>query len=162
MSDEMQKKIEINGKHYSIVRMNAFDAIHFKLRMAELLTKHGVNLSGSLVEAVGRVFSMLNEQDHDEVLFRLLNASQAQCLDNDLYLDGWEALNITYKPADVTDVYLLGLECIKFSILPVVEGLKKNIGLDMSLSVTEFVKTLSSGLLQNLTLKSSQSSPSGE
>lgn len=162
MSEEIQKKVEINGKHYSIVRMNAFDAIHFKLRMAELLAKHGVNLSGSLLEASGRVFAMLNEQDHDEILFRLLNTSQAQCLDNDLYLDSWESLNITYKPADITDVYLLCLECIKFSILPVVEGLKKNIGLDMSLNVMEFVKTLSSDLLQNLTPKSSQSSPSGE
>lgn len=162
MSEEIQRSIPINGKNYSIVRMNAFDAIHFKLKVATLLTKHGINTSTSLMGAAGRVFELLNEEDHDEILFRLLNASQARCLDNETQLCDWAALNSTFTPSTIADVYKLAFECIKFSIIPVAEGLKKNIGVDLSLNLQTSMQQLFKGLLTSLTPQYQQNSSSGE
>ncbi|MDS0828887.1 phage tail assembly chaperone [Serratia marcescens] len=157
MTEEIQRNIPINGKNYSIVRMNAFDAIHFKLKVATLLTKHGINTSTSLMGAAGKVFELLNEEDHDEILFRLLKASQARCLDGDVNLSDWAALNIVFTPSTIADVYKLAFECIKFSIIPVAEGLKKNIGVDLSLNLQTSIQQLFNGLLTSLTQQSQQS-----
>lgn len=43
--DNSIKQVEVNGKAYCIIRMSAFDAIHFNLRVAEILSKHGISQS---------------------------------------------------------------------------------------------------------------------
>jgi hypothetical protein len=159
---ELIKEIQVNGRKFSIVKMSAFDAIHFKLRIMELIAKHGISVSGSLTEAAGRAFSLLNRDDHDEVLFQLLQKSRVQCLDNEMLLDDWGALNATFDADSIADVYVLALECVKFSIAPVAEALKKNIGLDVSLNLRESAQALLSGWLKTLTPPSRPNSPSGE
>jgi hypothetical protein len=164
MSAEMFKEVTIGGRKFNIVKMSAFDAIHFQLRIMELITKHGVNESGSMMEAAGRAFKMLNQEDHDEMLLTLLTQSRVQCMDNEMTLDDWGALNATFGVDNIADVYLIALECVKFSIAPVAEGLKKNIGLDISLnqSLQGAVRGLLSDMLKSLTPQSEQKSPSGE
>lgn len=159
---ELFKKVKFNGREFSIVKMSAFDAIHFKLRIMELIAKHGINVSGSLMEAAGRAFTLLNREDHDEILFTLLKTSQVQCLDNQMILEDWGALDSTFGADGIADVYLVALECIKFSVAPVAEGLKKNIGLDMTIDLQSSARQLLGAWLKTLTPPSEPKSPSGE
>ena len=114
------------------------------------------------MEAAGRAFTLLNREDHDEIIFQLLKTSRVQCVDNGTMLEDWGALDVTFGANDIADVYLVAMECVKFSIAPVAEGLKKNIGLDVSLNVQSSVKALLNGFLNTLTPQSEQKSPSGE
>jgi len=159
---ELIKEVPIKGRKFTIVKMSAFDAIHFKLRIMELIAKHGINVSGSLMEAAGRAFTLLNREDHDEILFELLQKSRVQCMDNEMLLEDWGALDATFGADNIADVYLIALECVKFSIAPVAEGLKKNIGLDMSLNLQGSMRGLLNAWLKTLTPPSEQKSPSGE
>lgn len=159
---ELIKEVSINKRKFNIVKMSAFDAVHFQLRIMELIAKHGINISGSLMEAAGRAFTLLNREDHDEIIFQLLKTSRVQCVDNGTMLEDWGALDVTFGANDIADVYLVAMECVKFSIAPVAEGLKKNIGLDVSLNVQSSVKALLNGFLNTLTPQSEQKSPSGE
>ncbi|HEY2452883.1 MAG TPA: hypothetical protein VGI71_09720 [Scandinavium sp.] len=158
------KEVSIGERKFTIVKMSAFDAIHFKLRIMELIAKHGINTSGSMMEAAGRAFTLLNREDHDEMLLTLLQQSRVQCMTNEMMLDDWGALDATFGVDSIADVYLVALECVKFSIAPVAEGLKKNIGLDISLnqSLQSAVRGLLSDLLKGLTPPSEQKSQSGE
>ncbi|WP_223271335.1 phage tail assembly chaperone [Buttiauxella sp. B2] len=156
------KEITINGRKFNIVKMSAFDAIHFKLRIMELIAKHGINVSGSMMEAAGRAFTLLNREDHDEIIFRLLTTSRVQCMDNEMPLEDWGSLDATFGADNIADVYLVALECVKFSVAPVAEGLKKNIGLDISINIQSSARTLLSAWLKTLTPVSEQKSPSGE
>ncbi|TNV17881.1 hypothetical protein FH968_17640 [Buttiauxella sp. B2] len=159
---ELMKEITINGRKFNIVKMSAFDAIHFKLRIMELIAKHGINVSGSMMEAAGRAFTLLNREDHDEIIFRLLTTSRVQCMDNEMPLEDWGSLDATFGADNIADVYLVALECVKFSVAPVAEGLKKNIGLDISINIQSSARTLLSAWLKTLTPVSEQKSPSGE
>lgn len=161
MSD-LIKEISVNKRKFTIVKMSAFDAIHFKLRIMELIAKHGINVSGSMMEAAGRAFTLLNREDHDEILFQLLKKSRVQCMENEMLLEDWGALDATFGADNIADVYLVALECVKFSIAPVAEGLKKNIGLDMNLNLQSSVKGLLNAWLKTLTPPSEQKLPSGE
>lgn len=161
MSD-LIKKFTVGDKQFSIVKMDPFSAIHFQLRIMELLAKHEVNVSGSLMEAAGRLFTLLNRDDHDEILFSLLNTSRAQCLDNGMFLNEWGNINATFNVNNIADVYLVAAECVKLSITPVAEGLKKNTGLDVAADMKGNIVALLNGWLKTLTRQSAPPSQSGE
>ncbi|MFV8036526.1 hypothetical protein ACNQ04_15815 [Enterobacter cloacae complex sp.6730764] len=105
--------------------MSAFDAIHFNLRVAEILAKHGISQVESILSMSSKIFGVLNREDHDELLFTLLAKSRAQLVDNGEFLDSWDAVNTNFTATNIADVYLVALECLKLSILPVTAGLKK-------------------------------------
>ncbi|MGK4381006.1 phage tail assembly chaperone [Citrobacter youngae] len=142
--------------------MSAFDAVHFNLRVAEILAKHGINQVESILSMSSKIFGMLNREDHDELLFTLLSKSRAQLVDNGEFLDSWDAVNTNFTAANIADVYLVALECLKLSILPVTAGLKKNIGLDTAATMQGAMRQLFNALLKTLTEPSTQSSSSGE
>lgn len=160
--DDSIKHVEINGQKYCIIRMSAFDAVHFNLRVAEILAKHGINQVESILSMSSKIFGMLNREDHDELLFTLLSKSRAQLVDNGEFLDSWDAVNTNFTAANIADVYLVALECLKLSILPVTAGLKKNIGLDTAATMQGAMRQLFNALLKTLTEPSTQSSSSGE
>ncbi|EJN8828794.1 hypothetical protein NR406_000030 [Salmonella enterica] len=160
--DDSIKHVEINGKKYCIIRMSAFDAIHFNLRVAEILAKHGISQVESILSMSSKIFGMLNREDHDELLFTLLSKSRAQLVDNGEFLDSWDAVNTNFTAANIADVYLVALECLKLSILPVTAGLKKNIGLDTTATMQGAMRQLFNALLKTLTEPSAQNSSSGE
>ncbi|EBF2152199.1 hypothetical protein ABHE73_000079 [Salmonella enterica] len=160
--DDSIKHVEINGKKYCIIRMSAFDAIHFNLRVAEILAKHGISQVESILSMSSKIFGMLNREDHDELLFTLLSKSRAQLVDNGEFLDSWDAVNTNFTAANIADVYLVALECLKLSILPVTAGLKKNIGLDTAATIQGAMRQLFNALLKTLTEPSAQNSSSGE
>lgn len=160
--DDSIKHVEINGKKYCIIRMSAFDAVHFNLRVAEILAKHGINQVESILSMSSKIFGMLNREDHDELLFTLLSQSRAQQVDTGAFLDSWDAVNTNFTAANIADVYLVALECLKLSILPVTAGLKKNIGLDTAATMQGAMRQLFNALLKTLTEPSTQSSSSGE
>lgn len=160
--DDSIKHVEINGKKYCIIRMSAFDAIHFNLRVAEILAKHGISQVESILSMSSKIFGMLNREDHDELLFTLLSKSRAQLVDNGEFLDSWDAVNTNFTAANIADVYLVALECLKLSILPVTTGLKKNIGLDTAATMQGAMRQLFNALLKTLTEPSVQNSSSGE
>ncbi|EDW8071249.1 hypothetical protein M1N96_002336 [Salmonella enterica] len=160
--DDSIKHVEINGKKYCIIRMSAFDAIHFNLRVAEILAKHGISQIESILSMSSKIFGMLNREDHDELLFTLLSKSRAQLVDNGEFLDSWDAVNTNFTAANIADVYLVALECLKLSILPVTAGLKKNIGLDTAATMQGAMRQLFNALLKTLTEPSAQNSSSGE
>lgn len=160
--DDSIKHVEINGQKYCIIRMSAFDAVHFNLRVAEILAKHGISQVESILSMSSKIFGMLNREDHDELLFTLLSKSRAQLVDNGEFLDSWDAVNTNFTAANIADVYLVALECLKLSILPVTAGLKKNIGLDTAATMQGAMRQLFNALLKTLTEPSSQSSSSGE
>ncbi|EBR6655585.1 hypothetical protein B9O94_000744 [Salmonella enterica subsp. enterica serovar Braenderup] len=160
--DDSIKHVEINGKKYCIIRMSAFDAIHFNLRVAEILAKHGISQVESILSMSSKIFGMLNREDHDELLFTLLSKSRAQLVDNGEFLDSWDAVNTNFTAANIADVYLVALECLKLSILPVTAGLKKNIGLDTAATMQGAMWQLFNALLKTLTEPSAQNSSSGE
>ncbi|ATI85273.1 hypothetical protein IHY64_002318 [Salmonella enterica] len=160
--DDSIKHVEINGKKYCIIRMSAFDAIHFNLRVAEILAKHGISQVESILSMSSKIFGMLNREDHDELLFTLLSKSRAQLVDNGEFLDSWDAVNTNFTAANIADVYLVALECLKLSILPVTAGLKKNIGLDTAATMQGAMRQLFNALLKTLTEPSAQNSSSGE
>lgn len=142
--------------------MSAFDAIHFNLRVAEILAKHGISQVESILSMSSKIFGMLNREDHDELLFTLLSKSRAQLVDNGEFLDSWDAVNTNFTAANIADVYLVALECLKLSILPVTAGLKKNIGLDTAATMQGAMRQLFNALLKTLTEPSVQNSSSGE
>lgn len=119
------KHVEINGRKFCVIRMSAFDAIHFNLRVAEILAKHGISQVESILSMSSKIFGVLNREDHDELLFTLLAKSRAQLVDNGEFLDSWDAVNTNFTATNIADVYLVALECLKLSILPVTAGLKK-------------------------------------
>ncbi|EBX1467186.1 hypothetical protein DKU74_04935 [Salmonella enterica subsp. salamae] len=160
--DDSIKHVEINGKKYCIIRMSAFDAIHFNLRVAEILAKHGISQVESILSMSSKIFGMLNREDHDELLFTLLSKSRAQLVDNGEFLDSWDAVNTNFTAANIADVYLVALECLKLSILPVTAGLKKNIGLDTAATMQGAMRQLFNALLKTLTEPSVQNLSSGE
>ncbi|QLV92889.1 hypothetical protein HV270_12685 [Citrobacter freundii] len=160
--DDSIKHVEINGQKYCIIRMSAFDAVHFNLRVAEILAKHGISQVESILSMSSKIFGMLNREDHDELLFTLLSKSRAQLVDNGEFLDSWDAFNTNFTAANIADVYLVALECLKLSILPVTAGLKKNIGLDTAATMQGAMRQLFNALLKTLTEPSAQSSSSGE
>ncbi|EAA7901432.1 TPA: phage tail assembly chaperone [Salmonella enterica subsp. enterica serovar Thompson] len=160
--DDSIKHVEINGKKYCIIRMSAFDAIHFNLRVAEILAKHGISQVESILSMSSKIFGMLNREDHDELLFTLLSKSRAQLVDNGEFLNSWDAVNTNFTAANIADVYLVALECLKLSILPVTAGLKKNIGLDTAATMQGAMRQLFNALLKTLTEPSAQNSSSGE
>lgn len=160
--DDSIKHVEINGQKYCIIRMSAFDAVHFNLRVAEILAKHGISQVESILSMSSKIFGMLNREDHDELLFTLLSKSRAQLVDNGEFLDSWDAVNTNFTAANIADVYLVALECLKLSILPVTAGLKKNIGLDTAATMQGAMRQLFNDLLKTLTEPSAQSSSSGE
>ncbi|EAA4074438.1 hypothetical protein E2G55_18655 [Salmonella enterica subsp. enterica serovar Napoli] len=160
--DDSIKHVEINGKKYCIIRMSAFDAIHFNLRVAEILAKHGISQVESILSMSSKIFGMLNREDHDELLFTLLSKSRAQLVDNGEFLDSWDAVNTNFTAANIADVYLVALECLKLSIIPVTAGLKKNIGLDTAATMQGAMRQLFNALLKTLTEPSVQNSSSGE
>ncbi|EJF20787.1 MULTISPECIES: phage tail assembly chaperone [Citrobacter] len=160
--DDSIKHIEINGQKYCIIRMSAFDAVHFNLRVAEILAKHGISQVESILSMSSKIFGMLNREDHDELLFTLLSKSRAQLVDNGEFLDSWDAVNTNFTAANIADVYLVALECLKLSILPVTAGLKKNIGLDTAATMQGAMRQLFNALLKILTEPSAQNSSSGE
>ncbi|EDQ9664337.1 TPA: hypothetical protein N2F65_003445 [Salmonella enterica] len=160
--DDSIKHVEINGKKYCIIRMSAFDAIHFNLRVAEILAKHGISQVESILSMSSKIFGMLNREDHDELLFTLLSKSRAQLVYNGEFLDSWDAVNTNFTAANIADVYLVALECLKLSILPVTAGLKKNIGLDTAATMQGAMRQLFNALLKTLTEPSVQNSSSGE
>ncbi|EHZ6495502.1 hypothetical protein K6M78_002015 [Salmonella enterica] len=160
--DDSIKHVEINGKKYCIIRMSAFDAIHFNLRVAEILAKHGISQVESILSMSSKIFGMLNREDHDELLFTLLSKSRAQLVDNGEFLDSWDEVNTNFTAANIADVYLVALECLKLSILPVTAGLKKNIGLDTAATMQGAMRQLFNALLKTLTEPSAQNSSSGE
>ncbi|EJM1545386.1 hypothetical protein NNW71_003139, partial [Salmonella enterica] len=141
---------------------SAFDAIHFNLRVAEILAKHGISQVESILSMSSKIFGMLNREDHDELLFTLLSKSRAQLVDNGEFLDSWDAVNTNFTAANIADVYLVALECLKLSILPVTAGLKKNIGLDTAATMQGAMRQLFNALLKTLTEPSAQNSSSGE
>ncbi|EEZ6489685.1 hypothetical protein NN274_004944 [Escherichia coli] len=160
--DDSIKHVEINGQKYCIIRMSAFDAVHFNLRVAEILAKHGISQVESILSMSSKIFGMLNREDHDELLFTLLSKSRAQLVDNGEFLDSWDVVNTNFTAANIADVYLVALECLKLSILPVTAGLKKNIGLDTAATMQGAMRQLFNALLKTLTEPSAQSSSSGE
>lgn len=160
--DDSIKHVEINGQKYCIIRMSAFDAVHFNLRVAEILAKHGISQVESILSMSSKIFGMLNREDHDELLFTLLSQSRAQQVDTGAFLDSWDAVNTNFTAENIADVYLVALECLKLSILPVTAGLKKNIGLDTAATMQGAMRQLFNALLKTLTEPSSQSSSSGE
>ncbi|HAU5653131.1 TPA: hypothetical protein P7Y94_003544 [Citrobacter freundii] len=160
--DDSIKHVEINGQKYCIIRMSAFDAVHFNLRVAEILAKHGISQVESILSMSSKIFGMLNREDHDELLFTLLSKSRAQLVDNGEFLDSWDAVNTNFTAANIADVYLVALECLKLSILPVTAGLKKNTGLDTAATMQGAMRQLFNALLKTLTEPSAQSSSSGE
>lgn len=160
--DDSIKHVEINGRKFCVVRMSAFDAIHFNLRVAEILAKHGISQVESILSMSSKIFGVLNREDHDELLFTLLAKSRAQLVDNGEFLDSWDAVNTNFTAANIADVYLVALECLKLSILPVTAGLKKNIGLDTAGTRQGAMRQLFSALLKTLTEPSAQNLSSGE
>ena len=160
--DDSIKHVEINGRKFCVVRMSAFDAIHFNLRVAEILAKHGISQVESILSMSSKIFGVLNREDHDELLFTLLTKSRAQLVDNGEFLDSWDAVNTNFTATNIADVYLVALECLKLSILPVTAGLKKNIGLDTAGTMQGAMRQLFSALLKTLTEPSAQNSSSGE
>lgn len=160
--DDSIKHVEINGRKFCVIRMSAFDAIHFNLRVAEILAKHGISQVESILSMSSKIFGVLNREDHDELLFTLLAKSRAQLVDNGEFLDSWDAVNTNFTATNIADVYLVALECLKLSILPVTAGLKKNIGLDTAGTMQGAMRHLFSALLKTLTETSAQNSSSGE
>ncbi|WP_234625614.1 phage tail assembly chaperone [Citrobacter freundii] len=160
--DDSIKHVEINGQKYCIIRMSAFDAVHFNLRVAEILAKHGISQVESILSMSSKIFGMLNREDHDELLFTLLSQSRAQQVDTGAFLDSWDAVNTNFTAENIADVYLVALECLKLSILPVTAGLKKNIGLDTAATMQGAMRQLFNALLKTLTEPSAQNSSSGE
>ncbi|WP_407243767.1 hypothetical protein [Klebsiella aerogenes] len=142
--------------------MSAFDAIHFNLRVAEILAKHGISQVESILSMSSKIFGVLNREDHDELLFTLLAKSRAQLVDNGEFLDSWDAVNTNFTATNIADVYLVALECLKLSILPVTAGLKKNIGLDTAGTMQGAMRQLLSALLKTLTEPSAPNLSSGE
>ncbi|MCF0037309.1 hypothetical protein LZ669_20130 [Citrobacter freundii] len=142
--------------------MSAFDAVHFNLRVAEILAKHGISQVESILSMSSKIFGMLNREDHDELLFTLLSQSRAQQVDTGAFLDSWDAVNTNFTAENIADVYLVALECLKLSILPVTAGLKKNIGLDTAATMQGAMRQLFNALLKTLTEPSAQNSSSGE
>lgn len=123
--DNPIKHVTVNDKQYCIVRMSAFDAIHFNLRVAEILAKHGVSQVESILSMSAKVFGMLNREDHDELLFTLLEKSGVQAVETGNPLTNWDEVNLNFTAENIADIYLVALECLKLSILPVTAGLKK-------------------------------------
>ena len=160
--DDSIKHVEINGRKFCVVRMSAFDAIHFNLRVAEILAKHGISQVESILSMSSKIFGVLNREDHDELLFTLLAKSRAQLVDNGEFLDSWDAVNTNFTAANIADVYLVALECLKLSILPVTAGLKKIIGLDTAGTMQGAMRQLFSALLKTLTEPSAPNLSSGE
>ncbi|AWF53041.1 MULTISPECIES: phage tail assembly chaperone [Klebsiella] len=160
--DDSIKHVEINGRKFCVVRMSAFDAIHFNLRVAEILAKHGISQVESILSMSSKIFGVLNREDHDELLFTLLAKSRAQLVDNGEFLDSWDAVNTNFTATNIADVYLVALECLKLSILPVTAGLKKNIGLDTAGTMQGAMRQLLSALLKTLTEPSAPNLSSGE
>ena len=160
--DDSIKHVEINGRKFCVIRMSAFDAIHFNLRVAEILAKHVISQVESILSMSSKIFGVLNREDHDELLFTLLTKSRAQLVDNGEFLDSWDAVNTNFTATNIADVYLVALECLKLSILPVTAGLKKNIGLDTAGTMQGAMRQLFSALLKTLTEPSAQNSSSGE
>lgn len=160
--DDSIKHVEINGRKFCVVRMSAFDAIHFNLRVAEILAKHGISQVESILSMSSKIFGVLNREDHDELLFTLLEKSRAQLVDNGEFLDSWDAVNTNFTATNIADVYLVALECLKLSILPVTAGLKKNIGLDTAGTMQGAMRQLLSALLKTLTEPSAPNLSSGE
>lgn len=160
--DDSIKHITINEIKYCIVRMSAFDAVHFNLRVAEILAKHGISQVESILSMSSKIFGMLNREDHDELLFTLLAKSRAQLVEGGEFLDSWDAVNTNFTAANIADVYLVALECLKLSILPVTTGLKKNIGLDTAATMQGAMRQLFNALLKTLTEPSAPKSSSGE
>ena len=160
--DDSIKHVEINGRKFCVVRMSAFDAIHFNLRVAEILAKHGISQVESILSMSSKIFGVLNREDHDELLFTLLAKSRAQLVDNGEFLDSWDAVNTNFTATNIADVYLVALECLKLSILPVTAGLKKNIGLDTAVTMQGAMRQLFSALLKTLTEPSAPNLSSGE
>ncbi|NUL35041.1 phage tail assembly chaperone [Kosakonia sacchari] len=154
--DDSIKHVTVNDRVYTIIRMGAFDAVHFNLRVAEILSKHGINQMESILTMSAKVFGVLNREDHDELLFELLTKSRAQVQENGDLLTDWGVINQNFTAANIADVYLLAVECLKFSILPVVDGLKKNIGLDTAATMRGAMQTLFKALLATLTGESAQ------
>lgn len=160
--DNPVKQVEINGKAYCVVRMSAFDAIHFNLRVAEILSKHGISQVESILTMSAKIFGVLNRADHDELLFSLLEKSRAQDVESGNFITSWDEVNLHFTPENIADVYLVALECLKLSVLPVTAGLKKNIGLDTAATMQGAMRQLFSALLKTLAPPSAQSSSSGE
>lgn len=160
--DDSIKHVEINGRKFCVIRMSAFDAIHFNLRVAEILAKHGISQVESILSMSSKIFGVLNREDHDELLFTLLTKSRAQLVDNGEFLDSWDAVNTNFTATNIADVYLVALECLKLSILPVTAGLKKNIGLDTAGTMQGAMRQLFSALLKTLTEPSAPNLSSGE
>ncbi|EPN4102943.1 phage tail assembly chaperone [Enterobacter hormaechei] len=160
--DNSIKHVEVSGKTYCIIRMSAFDAIHFNLRVAEILAKHGISQVESILSMSSKIFGVLNREDHDELLFTLLEKSRAQDVEGGNFITNWDEINLHFTPANIADVYLVALECLKLSILPVAAGLKKNIGLDTAATMQGAMRQLFSALLKTLTVPSAQNSSSGE
>ncbi|HGY5108675.1 phage tail assembly chaperone [Citrobacter europaeus] len=160
--DNPIKHVTVNDKQYCIVRMSAFDAIHFNLRVAEILAKHGVSQVESILSMSAKVFGMLNREDHDELLFTLLEKSGVQAVETGNPLTNWDEVNLNFTAENIADIYLVALECLKLSILPVTAGLKKNIGLDTAATIQGAMRQLFSALLKTLTPQSAQNSSSGE
>ena len=167
--DDSIKHVEINGRKFCVVRMSAFDAIHFNLRVAEILAKHGISQVESILSMSSKIFGVLNREDHDELLFTLLAKSRAQLVDNGEVLGEIRPSGrisrmdaAVLAAANIADVYLVALECLKLSILPVTAGLKKNIGLDTAGTMQGAMRQLFSALLKTLTEPSAQSLSSGE
>lgn len=156
------KHVEINKKKYCIIRMSAFDAIHFNLRVAEILSKHGISQVESILTMSAKIFGVLNREDHDELLFTLLEKSRAQDVESGNLLTTWDEINLHFTPENIADVYLLALDCLKLSVLPVTAGLKKNIGLDTAATMQGAMRQLFSALLKTLTQQSAPNSSSGE
>lgn len=158
----MIHNFEVNKRKFSIVKMDAFNIVHFNLRFAELLAAHGVTNAGSLKEAGGRLFTLINRAEHDELLFWLLTQSQAQIVGDTeqetQYLTDWDTINFVLPSSDVADLYSVALECLKFSIFPALEQLKKNTGLEVPGNPANML----SGFLRSLTSKLEQKSSSGE
>lgn len=156
------KHVPVNGKKYCIARMSAFDAIHFNLRVAEILSKHGISQVESILTMSAKIFAVLNREDHDELLFTLLGKSLAQDVESGNPLTNWDEVNLHFTPENIADVYLVALECLKLSVLPVTAGLKKNIGLDTAATMQGAMRQLFSALLKTLTPQSAPNSSSGE
>jgi len=160
--DNPIKHVDVNGKKYCLIRMSAFDAIHFNLRVAEILSKHGISQVESILTMSAKIFGVLNREDHDELLFTLLEKSRAQDVESGNFLTSWDEINLHFTPENIADVYLIALECLKLSVLPVTAGLKKNIGLDTATTMQGAMRQLFSALLKTLTATSVQNSSSGE
>lgn len=78
----------------------------------------------SILSMSAKVFGMLNREDHDELLFTLLEKSGVQAVETGNPLTNWDEVNLNFTAENIADIYLVALECLKLSILPVTAGLK--------------------------------------